>query len=85
MQSTVHFVLLGVCKMTEKNAEPTKNPKIEEAREHMRVARAEMHKVAESFLPSGLRESRQTARREFLLGIRSLLDAAIEHTEKAVK
>ncbi len=68
--------------MAEKTSERPKNPKIKEAREHMRAARENMHKVAESFLPEGVRDHQRAARKEFLLGLRSLLDAAIEHSEK---
>ncbi|MHB8133522.1 MAG: hypothetical protein ACYDH1_04770 [Anaerolineaceae bacterium] len=71
--------------MEEKTTERSKNPKMEEAREHMRAARENMHKVAESFVPEGVRENQRAARKEFLMGLRSLLDAAIEHTEKATK
>ncbi|PKN87229.1 MAG: hypothetical protein CVU46_05080 [Chloroflexi bacterium HGW-Chloroflexi-8] len=71
--------------MEEKTTERPKNPKMEEAREHMRAARENMHKVAESFVPEGVRENQRAARKEFLMGLRSLLDAAIEHTEKATK
>jgi len=69
--------------MTEKTSERPQNPKIKEAREHIHAARDNMHKVAESFLPEGTREHQRAARKEILLGLRSLLDAAIEHTEKA--
>ena len=68
--------------MAEKTSEKTQNPNIKEAREHMRAARDNMHKVAESFLPEGTREHHRAARKEFLLGLRSLVDAAIEHAEK---
>lgn len=68
--------------MAEKTSEKTQNPNIKEAREHMRAARDNMHKVAETFLPEGTREHQRAARKEFLLGLRSLVDAAIEHTDK---
>jgi hypothetical protein len=68
--------------MAENTTEWPRNPKIKEAREHMRAARENMHKVAESFMPEGVREHHRAARKEFLLGLRSLLDAAIERTEK---
>ena len=71
--------------MEEKTTDRPKNPKMEEAREHMRAAHENMHKVAESFVPEGVRENQRAARKEFLLGLRSLLDAAIERTEKATK
>jgi hypothetical protein len=71
--------------MAEKTTERPGNPKFEEARGHMRAAQENMHKVMESFLPEGARENQRAARKEFLLGLRSLLDAAIEHTEKSTK
>ena len=71
--------------MADKTTERPQNSNIKEAREHMRAARENMHKVAESFLPEGTRDHQRAARKEFLMGLRSLLDAAIEHTEKASK
>jgi hypothetical protein len=68
--------------MPEKTTRTVKNDKLDEAREHMRAAHENMHKVAEAWIPEGVRENRRAARREFLLGLRSLLDAAIEHTDK---
>jgi hypothetical protein len=71
--------------MAEKTKTSEKNPKIAEAKEHMKAAHENMHKVAEAWIPEGVRENQIAARKEFLLGLRSLLDAAIEHTEKAAK
>lgn len=71
--------------MPEKKSEPEKNAKIEEAREHMRAAHENMHKVAEAWIPEGVRENQRAAGKEFLLGLRSLLDAAIDHVEKTTK
>jgi hypothetical protein len=68
--------------MAENTTEWPRNPKIKEAHEHMRAARENMHKVAGSFMPEGVREHHRAARKEFLLGLRSLLDAAIERSEK---
>ncbi len=68
--------------MVEKKSERVQNPNIKEAREHMRAARDNMEKVAESFLPEGMREYHRATKKEILLGLRSLLDAAIDHTEK---
>lgn len=59
--------------------------KMDEAWDHMHAARSNMQKVMESMIPEGLRENQREARKEFLLGLRSLLDAAIEHTEKPAK
>ena len=71
--------------MTENTTHTVKNSKIDEAREHMHAAHENMHKVAEAWIPAEVRENQHAARREFLMGLRSLLDAAIEHTEKKVK
>jgi hypothetical protein len=70
--------------MPEKRTRPERemDPKVEEAREHLKSARENMAKVAEAWIPVEVRENQRTARKEFLLGLRSLLDAAIDHTEK---
>ena len=39
-------------------------------------------KSMEEMLPPGFREHRKAAHKEMLLAFRSMLDAAIEHTEK---
>ena len=69
----------------EKDTEHENNPHFEEARQHMKAAREAMHKTYESMLPPGLVENRRKARKEFLLAMRSMLDAAIERVDKAVK
>jgi hypothetical protein len=58
------------------------NPRIKEAREHARAARASMKKSLEELIPRGFIEHRRAARKEMLLAMRSLLDAAIERMEK---
>jgi hypothetical protein len=69
--------------MNEENEEKhTKNPELEEARQHFKAARDAMRKTWEAMLPPGYVENRRTARKEFLLGIRKLLDLAIEHSDK---
>ncbi len=65
---------------TEKKHEM--NPDLEEARQHFKAAREAMRKTWEAMLPPALLEQRRTARKEFLLGLRKLLDLAIEHAEK---
>ena len=65
---------------TEKKLEM--NPDLEEARQHFKAAREAMRKTWEALLPAGLLEQRRAARKEFLLGLRKLLDVAIEHAEK---
>ena len=68
-----------------KDTEHEKDPRFEEARQHMKAARAAMRESYESMLPPGFRESRRKARKEFLLAMRSMLDVAIERVDKAVK
>ena len=57
------------------------NVNIREAREHFRAARKEMRKSFEALLPSGFIERRRAARKEFLLGLRKMVDAAIEKSD----
>ena len=59
--------------MAEKTTE-----KLQEARGHMKAARASVLETFEDLLPKGFVEHRRAARREILLAMRSLLDAAIE-------
>ena len=67
---------------TVTNNKPDQKPDFAEAREHFRSARKEMRKSFESLIPAGFLESRRAARKEFLLGLRKLVDAAIAHVEK---
>jgi type VI protein secretion system component VasK len=69
-------------KMSEEQTTPKKDPRVEEVRQHMKAAREAWKKSMEEILPPGFREHRRVARREMLLAFRSMLDAAIEHTEK---
>ena len=57
------------------------SPRIREAREHARAARASMRRSFEEIIPHGFLEHRRAARKEMLLAMRSLLDAAIERLE----
>jgi hypothetical protein len=66
----------------EKPEEKAKNPEIEEVRQHFKAARTAMHKSWKSMLPPGFVENRKEARKELLLGLRKLLDVAIEHSDK---
>lgn len=59
-----------------------KNPHLKEARQHMRAARSAMRKSFEAFMPAGFIENRREARKEALLALRSMLDAAIQRMEK---
>jgi hypothetical protein len=65
--------------------EREKNPKIKEAREHFHTARKSMRRSYEFMLPEGFVENRRAARKEFLLGLRSMLDYAIEKVENKSK
>ena len=69
--------------MTEKTHRTAEmSPRIKEARDHARAARASMRRSFEELIPRGFLEHRREARREMLLAVRSLLDAAIERAEK---
>ena len=58
------------------------DPRVSEAREHMKAARKAMRKSFEALLPTGFVEGRKNARREVLLAMRSMVDAAIAHIEE---
>lgn len=65
-------------------SEREQNPRLKEAHEHIRAARKAMRKSVESLLPilpAGFVENRRAVRKEFLLAMRSLVEAAIERTE----
>ena len=73
-------------------AEPTKKEKPrdkahawmpEEAREHFKAARTELHESAKVLLPPEFLEHRRAARREMLLAARSLIEHALERMEKS--
>jgi hypothetical protein len=71
--------------MAEKKTEQPRDPKVEEARAHFKAAHENMHKAFEAMLPPGVAEQRRAARKEILLGLRSMLDSAIEHVESSSK
>lgn len=58
------------------------SPRMREAREHAKAARASMRKSFEELIPRGFIEHRRAARKEMLLAMRSLLDAALERMDK---
>ncbi len=58
------------------------SPRLKEARDHARAAGASMRRSFEELIPHGFIEHRRAARKEMLLAMRSLLDAAIERMEK---
>jgi len=68
--------------MTETTDQVLKSTNLEEARAHFHTARSAMRKSMEAFIPAGYLENRRAARKEMLLGLRKMLDAAIEHVEK---
>jgi hypothetical protein len=65
--------------------EYTHNEHINEAREHMRAAHKAMRATIKAWLPEGFVAQRQTARKEFLLAMRNLVDAAIDHIDEKAK
>ena len=70
--------------MVAKKTETEKNFKREipeEAREHYRNARKEMREAAKLLFPEGYLERRRAARKEMMLAVRSMLDAAIQKME----
>jgi hypothetical protein len=68
---------------TEKQEkEKEKDANLEEAKEHFHAARSAMRNSIKALIPAGHLENRRAARKEFLLGLRKLLDVAIDHTEK---
>ena len=68
----------------DKNTEnlTEKSKKWKDAREHFKVAHEAMRESIKDWLPKGYIEHRKTVKKEILLGIREIIDAAIEHTEK---
>jgi hypothetical protein len=57
----------------------------EEAAEHFRAAGQEIRQSWEAFLPPGFVEHRRAARKEFLLAVRSVLDAAVKRLDEKAK
>lgn len=58
------------------------NPRVHEAREHVKAARMSIRKGVGELIPKEFLQHRRAARREMLLAMRSLLDAFIERTER---
>lgn len=59
----------------------TQNPNLEEAKKHFKAAHQELHESIRSLLPPEFRQKRRAARKEFLLGIRKIIDSAIDRNE----
>jgi hypothetical protein len=58
------------------------SPRLKEARTHVKAAGQSFRLSLQDLIPKGFIEHRRAARREMLLAMRSLLDAAIERTDK---
>ncbi len=72
--------------MAEKTtASEESGSKVREAREHVKAAGHSLRMGWEELIPRGFIEHRRAARREMLLAMRSLLDAAIERVEGSRK
>lgn len=59
-------------------------PRLKEARAHVKAAHESFRMSLQDWIPKGFIEHRRAARKEMLLAMRSLLDAAIERTEKKI-
>ena len=58
------------------------SPRLKEARAHVKAAGESFKLSVQDLIPKGFVEHRRAARKEMLLAMRSLLDAAIERTER---
>ena len=58
------------------------SPRLKEAQVHVKAAQQSFRLSLQDLIPKGFIEHRRAARREMLLAMRSLLDAAIERMEK---
>jgi hypothetical protein len=58
------------------------NPRLKEARAHAKAAQTSFRLSLHELIPRGFIEHRRAARKEMLLAMRSLLDAAIDRNEK---
>jgi hypothetical protein len=76
----VNFIGGTMSEINDKQS--VKNIHMDEAKEHMRAARQAMHKTLEAWLPTGYLEHRRAARKEMLLAMRSMLDAAIQRVDE---
>ena len=69
-------------KKTDRCNKPFENLITDETRKHARAARKEMRKSVKALLPPEFVAHRRKARKEVLMAWRSVLDSAIERTEK---
>jgi hypothetical protein len=56
--------------------------RVKEAREHVKAARDSMRMSWQELVPRGFIEHNRAARKEMLLAMRSLVDAAIDRVER---
>lgn len=68
--------------MPDEKPERMKDHIPEEARAHIRKARAEMRQSIEGLLPPGFLEHRRAARKEMLLAAKELIQFAIDRLER---
>jgi hypothetical protein len=69
--------------MAETNKKETqRDPHLKDAREHFRSARRNLYKSWEKWVPEGVLEQHRSVRKDMLMGLRSMLDYAIERVEK---
>jgi hypothetical protein len=74
--------------MPEQTARPNKPYErwiSDEAREHYRAARREMHEGIRSLIPPEYREHQDKARKEILMAWRTMIDDALSDMEKPNK
>ncbi len=58
------------------------DPNLREARMHAHAAREAMRRAWEGFLPPRVVQHRRAARREFLLAMRSMVNAALDRLDR---
>ena len=68
--------------MSEDTKDPKKGPVPQEAKEHFGKAKDEFKKGLDAMFPPEVREHRQAAQKEVLMGLKSLIDAALEKFEE---
>ena len=64
--------------MSEETKETQKGPIPQEAHDHFGNAKSEFKKGLDAMFPPEVKEHRQAAQKEVLMGLRSLIDAALE-------
>lgn len=69
----------------KKRRRPLETLMSDEAVDHLRTARQEMRQSWQALLPPGFVEHRRAARKEFLLAVRSVLDAAVKRLDEKAK